>query len=119
MVPDRAGARVLSILFHQRSVSRPVDVLAHYQEGGTRGERHGRIRLFGRHAARSARIAAETARTASEDARVATAAARHTVVDAVRATADALNASLEHMRVVEDMRRTLREISDVHELDSN
>jgi hypothetical protein len=41
------------------------------------------------------------------------------VVDAVRATADALNASLEHMRVVEDIPRTLREIRDVHELDSN
>jgi hypothetical protein len=45
---------------------------------------------------------------ASEDARVATDPARHAVVDAVRATADALNASLEQMRVVEDMRRTLR-----------
>jgi len=41
------------------------------------------------------------------------------VVDAVRATADTLNASLEQMRVMEDMRRTLREIRDVHKLDSN
>jgi hypothetical protein len=41
------------------------------------------------------------------------------VVDAVRATADALNASLEQMQVVEDMRRTLREIRDVNKLDSN
>ena len=66
-----------------------------------------------------ARMAAETARTASEEARVATDAARHAVVDAVRATADALNASLEQMRVVEDLRRTLREIRDVNKLDSN
>jgi hypothetical protein len=41
------------------------------------------------------------------------------VVDAVRATADARNASLEQMRVVEDMRSTLREIRDVNKLDSN
>jgi hypothetical protein len=41
------------------------------------------------------------------------------VVDTVRATADALNASLERMQVVEDMRRTLREIRDINKLDSN
>jgi hypothetical protein len=41
------------------------------------------------------------------------------VVDAVRATADTMSASLEQMQVVEDMRRTLREIRDVHKLDSN
>ena len=72
-----------------------------------------------RMASEEARMAAETARTATEDARVAADAARHAVVDAVRATADALNASLEQMRVVEAMRRTLREIRDVHNLDSN
>jgi len=72
-----------------------------------------------RFASEEARMAAETARTASEEARVATDAARHDVVDAVRATADALNASLEQMQVVEDMRRTLREIRDVNKLDSN
>jgi hypothetical protein len=43
------------------------------------------------------------------------------VVDAVRATADTLNASLEQkqMKVVEEMRRTLREIKDVNKLASN
>ena len=41
------------------------------------------------------------------------------MLDAVRATADALNASLEQMTVVEEMRRTLREIRDVNKLDSN
>jgi hypothetical protein len=41
------------------------------------------------------------------------------VVDAVRATADAMNASLEQMEIVEEMRRTLREIKDVNKLDSN
>lgn len=70
-------------------------------------------------ASEDARLAAETARTASEEARIATDAARHAVVDAVRATADALNTSLEQMQVVEDMRRTLREIRDKNKLDSN
>jgi hypothetical protein len=37
----------------------------------------------------------------------------------VRATADSLNTSLEQMKLVEDMRRTLREIRDVNKLDSN
>jgi hypothetical protein len=40
-------------------------------------------------------------------------------VDAVRATADALNASLDQMKVVEEMRRTLREIRDVNNLHCN
>ena len=35
------------------------------------------------------------------------------------ATADALKASLEQMQVVEEMRRTLREIKDVKKLDGN
>jgi hypothetical protein len=37
----------------------------------------------------------------------------------VRVTADALNASLEQMKVVEEMRRTLRDIRAVNKLDSN
>jgi cell fate (sporulation/competence/biofilm development) regulator YmcA (YheA/YmcA/DUF963 family) len=37
----------------------------------------------------------------------------------VHATADALQATLEHMKVVEEMRRTLRDIRDVNKLDSN
>jgi len=37
----------------------------------------------------------------------------------VGATADILNATLEQMEVVEEMRRTLRDIRDVHKLDSN
>jgi hypothetical protein len=61
-------------------------------------------------ASEEARAAAETSRTASEEARVATDDARPAVVDAVQATADALNASFEQMQVVEEMRRTLREI---------
>ena len=43
--------------------------------------------------------------------------ARHAVVEAVRATADTLDASLEQMKVVEEMRRTLREVRDVNKLD--
>ena len=44
---------------------------------------------------------------------------RFGIIIARRSTTDALNASLEQMRVVEDMRRTLREIRDVNKLDSN
>jgi hypothetical protein len=40
-------------------------------------------------------------------------------VDAVRATAETLQAALEHMKVVEEMRRTLRDIRDMNKLDSN
>ena len=65
------------------------------------------------------RDTAETARAANEQNRGAAEAARHAVVDGVRATADTLNATLEHMKLVEEMRRTLREIRDVHKLDSN
>jgi hypothetical protein len=62
---------------------------------------------------------AEMARAASEDARVAAEATRQTVVDAVRATAESLNATLEQMKVVEEMRRTLRESGDVGKCDFN
>ena len=37
----------------------------------------------------------------------------------MRATAETLSASLEQMKVVEEMRRTLRAIRDVNRLDSN
>jgi hypothetical protein len=37
----------------------------------------------------------------------------------VRATADALNASIEQMRVVEELRRELRDIKDVDMINSN
>ena len=41
------------------------------------------------------------------------------MVDAVCATAETLNATFEQMKVVEEMRRTLREIRDVNKLVSN
>ena len=41
------------------------------------------------------------------------------MVDSVRATADTLHATLDHMKVVEEMRRTLREIQGANKLDSN
>jgi hypothetical protein len=65
------------------------------------------------------RANAETARAAHEQNRRAAEAARHAVVDGVRTTADTLDATLEHMKVVEEMRRTLRDIRDVQKLDSN
>ena len=40
-------------------------------------------------------------------------------MNAVHATAETLRATLEHMKVVEEMRRTLRDIRDVNKLDSN
>ena len=65
------------------------------------------------------RNTAETARAANEQNRSVAEAERHAVVDGVRATADTLNATLEHMKVVEGMRRSLRDIRDMHKLDSN
>ena len=65
------------------------------------------------------RNTAETARAANEQNRGAAEAARHAVVDGVRATTDTLNATLEQMKVVEGMRRTLRDLRDEHKLDSN
>jgi cell fate (sporulation/competence/biofilm development) regulator YmcA (YheA/YmcA/DUF963 family) len=40
-------------------------------------------------------------------------------MDAVHATAETLQATLEHMKIVEEMRRTLRDIRDVNKLNSN
>jgi len=37
----------------------------------------------------------------------------------VQATADTLNATFENMKIVEEMRRTLRDIRLVNKLDSN
>jgi len=65
------------------------------------------------------RETAESERRANEEARVKADAARLAIVEAVRATAVTLDAALEQMRVVEEMRRTLREIEDVKKLDTN
>jgi hypothetical protein len=40
-------------------------------------------------------------------------------VDALNATTESLQATLAHMKVVEELRRTLRDIKDAHEPDSN
>ncbi len=40
-------------------------------------------------------------------------------MNALTATAETLQATLERMKVVEDMRRTLRDIRDVNKLGSN
>jgi len=40
-------------------------------------------------------------------------------MDAVHATAESLEATLEGMRVIEEMRRTLRDIRDMNKLDAN
>ena len=40
-------------------------------------------------------------------------------MEAVQASTATLETTLDHMKVVEDMRRTLREIRDLNKLDSN
>jgi len=65
------------------------------------------------------RAAAELARAAGEEARLAAEAARNAAMEAVRATADTLKATLEHMEVVERLRRTLREATDAGKPDLN
>ena len=41
------------------------------------------------------------------------------LVVGLHATAETLEATLEHMKVVEEMRRTLRDIRDTNRLNSN
>ena len=65
------------------------------------------------------REAGEKARTAGEDARAAADAARQAAMEAVRATADTLHATLGQMEVVEELRRTLRDLQGVTKLDPN
>ena len=60
---------------------------------------------------------AEAGRADGEDTRSAAEAARRALVESVRATAKTLHDSLEHMKIVEEMRRALREIRDVNKLD--
>lgn len=64
------------------------------------------------------RETAETARVASEAARVVAESARQAVVNTIRATADSLNASLARMKIVEDLRRTLRGVRDADKIRS-
>jgi len=40
-------------------------------------------------------------------------------MESVHATAESLEATLDGMRIMEEMRRTLRDIRDRHKLDSN
>ena len=42
----------------------------------------------------------------------------HAAIEAVRATAETLQATLEQMHVVEEMRRTLRDIQSINKLPS-
>ena len=84
-----------------------------------RREQHREEAEVFRRAQEGLRDAAETARAAAEDARLAAEEARHAVIDSVRATAESLKASLVQMTVVEEMRRTLREIRDIRKPDSN
>jgi cell fate (sporulation/competence/biofilm development) regulator YmcA (YheA/YmcA/DUF963 family) len=58
-------------------------------------------------------------RTSIDNGPGPTEAARLAAMDAVQVTAETLQATLESMKVVEEMRRTLRDIRDVIKLDSN
>jgi hypothetical protein len=51
-------------------------------------------------------------RAADEHARVAAETARHAAIAAVNATAEVLQATIEQMHVVEEMRRSLRDLPD-------
>jgi hypothetical protein len=64
------------------------------------------------------REAAEAARIAGEETRCAAESASHVAMETVQATAEALQ-TLEHMRVVEEMPRSIRGIREVNNLGSN
>jgi cell fate (sporulation/competence/biofilm development) regulator YmcA (YheA/YmcA/DUF963 family) len=61
----------------------------------------------------------EAARVASEKTRIAAERDREAAMDAMHATAQGLGDTLDRMEVVEDLRRTLRNIRDVNKLDAN
>ena len=65
------------------------------------------------------RDAAEAIREVREDARNAAELVRQQALADLHATADTLETTVEHMQVVEGMRRELREIRDLNKLDSN
>jgi len=65
------------------------------------------------------REAAEAIRVVNEDARNAAELLRQEALADLHATADTLESTVEHMQVVEDMRRELREIRDLNKLDAN
>lgn len=60
-----------------------------------------------------AREAAEAERAEREKSRNTAETARQEISESVRATTDSLDATLNQMKVVEDMRRTLREYGDL------
>ena len=102
----------------------PLDVVEHYARNESEAVRRlaeeaRELRDQHREAFETIRKEGERMREVGETARSAAEAARHVAMELVRATADTLLATLAHMQVVEEMRRTLREIRDAHKLDSN
>jgi hypothetical protein len=65
------------------------------------------------------REAGELARIAGEAARVGTEAHRDAIIKGVHTTAETLQSTLEHMKVVENIRRTIRDMARTHTPDSN
>ena len=73
----------------------------------------------GRTARERLREAAEAARAAGEVLRLAAERSRHHALGELNATAETMEATLEHMQVVEEMRRALRAIQDQNDLAIN
>jgi hypothetical protein len=65
------------------------------------------------------RTLAEAARSVSEVKRAAAETARQAAVEAMHETTDILAIALNQMKVVEEMRRALRDIKDVRKPDTN
>ena len=63
------------------------------------------------------RESAEAARTATEQARFAAEHARGIAMASVVATAENLKVALDQMTLVEELRRTLRDLRDINKLD--
>jgi hypothetical protein len=72
-----------------------------------------------RRQAEGVREKGETARATGEEAAAAADAACHTAMDAVNAAAETLQATLGDMTVVEEIRRTLRDLWDANGPDSD
>jgi hypothetical protein len=70
-----------------------------------------------RQAQERVRESAEAARTATEQARFAAEHARGIAMASVVATAENLKVALDQMTLVEELRRTLRDLRDIDKLD--
>ena len=89
------------------------------RQGPDAAEQSRRLAEDGRNERERQRDAAEAIRVFNEDARIAAELMRQEALADLHATADTLEATVEHMQLVEGMRRELREIRDLNKLDVN